>query len=199
MTRLNRAESQARTRRQLVETARRLFLHAGYFATSLEAVAEEAGYSKGAVYSNFGSKTELCLAVLDRIHEEQAAAIASELEGVTTPDEGIAALERWADENIGNLAWTALEVEFATVGRHDEGVRAALTARRKQIRDMVAAVIAAQAERFEVALPMTPEHAADLALSAGIGVGVQRAVDPSVSVVPLTGMVRLLMNGVKDA
>jgi AcrR family transcriptional regulator len=40
-----------------------LFLRDGYAATSLEKVADEAGYSKGAVYSNFWNKDELCLAV----------------------------------------------------------------------------------------------------------------------------------------
>ena len=55
-TRLTRPESQARTRAELIATARDLFLSDGYAGTSLERVAEAAGYSKGAVYSNFASK-----------------------------------------------------------------------------------------------------------------------------------------------
>lgn len=72
---MSRAERQARTREQLLATARALFLRDGYFATSLERVADAAGYSKGAVYSNFAGKDELCRAVLDEIHTEQGAQI----------------------------------------------------------------------------------------------------------------------------
>ena len=71
-TRLSRAESQALTRQRLVDVARDLFLREGYAKTSLERVAEEAGFSKGAVYSNFGGKDDLCLAVLDSIQGEVA-------------------------------------------------------------------------------------------------------------------------------
>ena len=67
MARKTRAESQAETRAQLLKTARQLFFDDGYHPTSLEKVADAAGYSKGAVYSNFRNKDELCLTVLDRI------------------------------------------------------------------------------------------------------------------------------------
>ena len=64
MARQTRSESQARTRAELLDTARGLFLSEGYARTSLERVAEEAGYSKGAVYSNFRGKEGLFLAVI---------------------------------------------------------------------------------------------------------------------------------------
>ena len=63
MARLTRAESQERTRRLLVEAATRLFLRDGFRATSLETIAEEAGFSRGAVYSNFASKTAIGVVV----------------------------------------------------------------------------------------------------------------------------------------
>ncbi len=46
-------------------------LHDGYHPTSLEKVADAAGYSKGAVYSNFRNKDELCTAVLDEVRAER--------------------------------------------------------------------------------------------------------------------------------
>ncbi|MDN5852536.1 MAG: TetR/AcrR family transcriptional regulator, partial [Actinomycetia bacterium] len=60
-----RAERQAQTREALISVARELFLRDGFAATSLDRVAVEAGFSKGAVYSNFSGKEELGLAVLD--------------------------------------------------------------------------------------------------------------------------------------
>ena len=53
---MTRAERQQRTREDLVDAAERLFSGQGFHATSLDAVAAEAGYTKGAVYSNFESK-----------------------------------------------------------------------------------------------------------------------------------------------
>src|SRR5699024_2058850 len=92
MSRLTRAESPAHTREQLVTTARELFLAHGYTATSLERVAETAGFSKGAVYSNFRNKDGLCLAVLDAIHEEQAEGVNAALSATSTLDELLVAL-----------------------------------------------------------------------------------------------------------
>ncbi|MGH9005463.1 MAG: TetR family transcriptional regulator, partial [Acidimicrobiia bacterium] len=63
--RLTRQESQARTRALVLETATAEFLARGYAGTSLERVAETAGFSKGAVYAHFAGKEDLCLAVLE--------------------------------------------------------------------------------------------------------------------------------------
>ena len=62
--RLTREESKARTRQELLRAASRLFLRNGFVATSLSDIAEEAGLTKGAVYSNFESKEDLFLALL---------------------------------------------------------------------------------------------------------------------------------------
>ncbi|GAB20371.1 putative TetR family transcriptional regulator [Gordonia effusa NBRC 100432] len=63
---LTRAESQAITRETLVDAAESLLLLNGYHATSIAAIANEAGRTIGAVYSNYSSKEELCLEVLRR-------------------------------------------------------------------------------------------------------------------------------------
>ena len=62
--RLTREESKARTRADLLRAANRLFLRNGFVATSLADIADEAALTKGAVYSNFESKEDLFLAVL---------------------------------------------------------------------------------------------------------------------------------------
>jgi AcrR family transcriptional regulator len=63
--RLTREESKARTRQELLRAANRLFVRNGFVATSLADIAEEAGLTKGAVYSNFESKEDLFLALLE--------------------------------------------------------------------------------------------------------------------------------------
>ena len=192
MARLTRAESQARTREQLVETAKELFLRDGYSVTSLEKVADEAGYSKGAVYSNFRNKDELCLAVLDRIHDEQVGLIAGELAGADGMEGLLAAFQKWAERSIGDEAWTALEVEFATNARRNPQIRAELAARDKTIRDAIANLLTGYAEQFGLTLPMPADDAATALLSLGIGLGVQRAIDPSIPVHVLPDVIRIL-------
>src|SRR5437867_12636083 len=63
---LSRQESQARTRERLVAAAERVFLKKGYHEASLAELARAAGYTTGAVYSNFSGKEHLALAVLER-------------------------------------------------------------------------------------------------------------------------------------
>jgi AcrR family transcriptional regulator len=192
MARLTRVQSQAQTRARLVATAKTLFLRDGYALTSLEKVADKAGYSKGAVYSNFRNKDELCLAVLEEITAEQAAMVAEALAGARTIDERLAAFQSWAEANIGNEAWTALEVEFAVGARRNPTVRKELTRRSRTTRELIARLLAAQADELGITLPMPAEAAATALLSLGIGLGVQRAIDPSIPVTVLTDALRLL-------
>ena len=63
---LTRAERKARTREQLIEAALRSFQAKGFAATTLEQIAEEAGVTTGAVYSNFSSKEDLFLELVRR-------------------------------------------------------------------------------------------------------------------------------------
>src|SRR6476661_2934648 len=134
MARLSRAESQAQTRSQLIATAKQMFFDDGYHPTSLEKVAEAAGYSKGAVYSNFRNKDELCSAVLDEVRSERFAEV---IELVARRD-GFEALQGWAERVIGDPGWTPLEAEFALHARTADETRADLAARLDTIIDMLA-------------------------------------------------------------
>jgi AcrR family transcriptional regulator len=80
--RLTRAEQNDRNRALLLAAALRVFLARGYHAATLEQIADEAGFSKGVVYSRFDSKADMFLALLtDRIAERAAqnAAAAGQL------------------------------------------------------------------------------------------------------------------------
>ena len=65
MTRLSRKEKQAQTRACLMHSAATVFARRGLQQASIEEVAEDAGFTKGAFYANFKSKEELFLAMLD--------------------------------------------------------------------------------------------------------------------------------------
>ena len=193
MTRQTRTESQASTRGQLLETAQRLFLSDGFSATSLEKVAAEAGFSKGAVYSNFANKDDLCLAVLDGIRAERITELVGDVVGAEGIEGRLAGFARWAEKNIGDEGWTALEVEFATTGRKSTRVRDEVSSRRRQITAAIASLLQSQADELGVSLPLPANDAAVTLLGLGIGLGVQRAIDPEVPVSPLVDLLRLLI------
>jgi len=129
VARMSRTESQARTRARLVATAKKLFLHECYQSTSLEKVAETAGFSKGAVYSNFRNKDELGMAVLDEIRTERALEIVEMIRAEASLDERIARFERWAEYVIGDRAWTSLELEMGVQTRGNAALTGQLGAR----------------------------------------------------------------------
>src|SRR6476469_8710612 len=74
-----RAERGRASRDQLVETATRLFAERGYEATSIEAVLDAAGVSRGSLYHHFPSKEALFEAAMQavetRVGEETLAAV----------------------------------------------------------------------------------------------------------------------------
>ena len=64
-TRMTRAERSEQTRTELIVAARTVFLRRGFHGASLDEISAEAGYTTGAVYSRFGGKDDLFLAVLE--------------------------------------------------------------------------------------------------------------------------------------
>ena len=189
---LSRVDSQAQTRTRLLATATTCLLRDGYAETSMEAIAAAAGFTKGAVYSNFPSKVELCQAVLDAIRADRIAALGRAIAGVTTIDALAAALERWADAHIGDPAWTRLEVEFGVHASRNPALAKQLARRHQEVRGRVAALIAAWASAHRVALPLPAEDIGVALLSLGVGLGVQRAIDPTLPVRTLATGLRLL-------
>lgn len=73
--RLSRAEAKARTREQLLESASRIFIRSGFAGASVEEIAETAGYSIGALYSNFASKDQLFMELMASRRTNRIAAL----------------------------------------------------------------------------------------------------------------------------
>src|SRR5437879_6422414 len=72
----------AMTREHLLAAAAEVFARRGYHGATLDEVAETAGFTKGAVYSNFTSKEDLFLALTQRREEQLIAAF----EAAARPD-----------------------------------------------------------------------------------------------------------------
>src|SRR3954469_2976378 len=119
--RMTRAESKAATREELLDAARRVFLERGYHGASLELVAREAGYTKGAVYSAFASKADLFLALYDREMEARR----ERLEAVAGDP------AQWLERVRDARAWTLALLEFRLQAARDPAVNAAFAERHR--------------------------------------------------------------------
>ena len=89
--RLTRRESQELTRRRLIESAAQLFASHGVRGTSLIAVAERAGFSRGAVHGNFSDKDDLAAAVVEFVVEDLGPALGRALVSPGSTNERLAA------------------------------------------------------------------------------------------------------------
>ena len=190
-----RAERQAQTRERLIEVARSLFLADGYAATSLDKVAVEAGFSKGAVYSNFAGQEELCMAVLDTIHGEQIEGVVAAFTVDADLDGRIDAFATWAREKLGHPRWTALEVEFAAVARQSPYVATELVKRHRALVSASADLIRRVTEEAGVDLDLDAHKAATALLSLGIGLGAMRSLDSQLDVDVFAETMRALLRG----
>jgi AcrR family transcriptional regulator len=97
--RRTREEQREETRRRLVDAAKKTFVRRGYEATSVEEIAEAAGYTRGAVYSNFRDKDELYVTVLEACMNEKLAEVGAIVAHCSTVAERIAALRTFFTED----------------------------------------------------------------------------------------------------
>jgi AcrR family transcriptional regulator len=170
-----RAERQARTRSDLIDAAERLFTEQGFHATSLDAVAAEAGFTKGAVYSNFASKEDLFFAVYERRVDARVAEVEAIFEEAPTVREGV---ERVIPGNRGRRetddGWMAVFFEFwAHVLRHPE-LRERFATQHRRIIDVLAAALAESGQP----LPDDPSKLATARYAMQLGLQLERLTQP---------------------
>ncbi|MEU6039630.1 helix-turn-helix domain-containing protein [Actinomadura sp. NPDC047616] len=149
-------------RRRLLAEAVRVFTERGYADARIEDIAHAAGFTKGAVYSNFGGKRELFGAILGKGAEDELATVTAELDG--DPATVIDRVARTITARIvGDTGRGQLGLEFAARAARDEKTRAVLTPMRRAQRDAAARAIAEATERTGTA-PAVPAELAGLIL-----------------------------------
>jgi AcrR family transcriptional regulator len=170
MERLTRKQKQAHTRECLMHSAARVFARRGLQQASIDEVAEEAGFTKGAFYANFKSKEELFLAMLDerfaqRI-EDIERVIASE---GSTAEKARRAGDLFAETLRADREWERLFFEFSAYAARDEDFRQELVTRYRATRERIAAALQADAQHHdkEAALPFDQVALMTSAMSNG--------------------------------
>jgi AcrR family transcriptional regulator len=177
---LTREERKDQTRRQLVDAGRKVFLRDGFLRASVEEVAAEAGFTTGAVYSAFGGKAELFLAVLDERIEERTRGMIEAAKGAANPEAGARAVARqWIETLRREPDWTLLLIEFWLYAARDEELHKEVVERHR--RPLEAAMramegVAAQHPEYEPLLPLVDLARASSAI--GHGFALERLLDP---------------------
>src|ERR1700692_3617117 len=83
-SRLTRGQSRQNTRERLLAAARSVFARSGFHGASVEEIASKAGFSTGALYSNFDGKEDLFLVLMEREIDEHAREISQAVAMRTT-------------------------------------------------------------------------------------------------------------------
>jgi AcrR family transcriptional regulator len=176
--RLDRRAMKERTRERLLDAAAVVFARKGIEAASLDEVAEAAGYTKGAIYSNFASKTDLIAALMDRRITRQAAAAEVDFEGVTF-EQGLRALdERSRVQGEAERDWAILATEFFLHSMRDARAQAVMADQYERARSLTAGMLAAKYAEAGVETPLPPRDLAIIIEAVGIGVTLQSLLDP---------------------
>jgi AcrR family transcriptional regulator len=179
-TRLTRAEQVQRNRGLLLEAARRVFLAEGYSGATIDAIALDAGFSKGVVYSQFASKADLFLVLIEQRIERRAQENAAVIESADGEPETsvVDLLHRGARRSEEEAAWARLLIEFRVVAARDEVVNARYADLHEQAIDALANLLGRVCERSRETLPVPPRTMAKFLLALDSGVTLERSVSP---------------------
>ena len=176
--RLTREESKQQTRRELLKVASEMFAKQGFYSTSVDKIAEEAGYSKGAVYSNFGSKEDLFLSVFKENQKEDLQNFKSIAEEYNSLDEFINMIENYHQyERKENEDWSILKLEFLLYAMRDESVSKKLAPILEESRTQITNILKKFYQTKNQKQLVSIDKLAFLLLSLNIGIGIQSYVD----------------------
>jgi AcrR family transcriptional regulator len=178
--RSRRQERKEQTREELVGAAARVFARKGFHQTTIADVAEEAGYSTGAIYVHFAGKDELFLEVAanyvsTRARENQGV---RDEAGGRLPQRAKALGDHWMARLAEDPSYMFLSFEFLGYARNKPELRAQLAPRTAAGRDQIAQMIAEAAERDGIELPMSAEDLGIVMRELGGGLAMAKLIDP---------------------
>ncbi|GAA3160723.1 TetR/AcrR family transcriptional regulator [Blastococcus jejuensis] len=177
-TRLTRPQQVERNRTLLLDAARRTFLARGYAGATIDAIAEEAGFSKGVVYSQFAGKADLFLTLLEQRIVDRAAENGRLVAEHSGPDALRSLLRTSARRSRHGSDWGRLLIEFRLVAAHDPELNARYRVLHDRTIDLFAETVTAALARDGLAPAYPARTFAQLVLALDTGVVLERAADP---------------------
>lgn len=176
----NQHQRKAETRSRLLDAGAELFAERGIDGVSVDAVAEAAGRTCGAVYAHFGSKQGLLMAVLDAWKQSLLSLLFAEVALMDSPFEQLAAV--W--ENVcdradpASLRWSLLEHELWLRAVRDPEVGDAVRRRNGDARRRSAHELERWTARTGAQPIGTPEELATVVKALLTGLDMQRRIEP---------------------
>ena len=134
--RLTREESQAQTRATLTTVGREHFLRYGLGGAVAEKIAKDAGYSRGALYSNFDGKEDLFLAVIREEQDRRTESFHSMFKEEPSAKERLKKMRDAIADLVTDPDWIVLRAEFEAGALRNERIRRTFVeVHREQVRD----------------------------------------------------------------
>ena len=171
---ISREESQRRTRERLIEAALHTVARIGYDAASIGAIADAAGFTKGAFFSNFDCKDTVLLEVLRRHYSAACEDLAALADGSRGHDVD-ASVDRYVDQLVADVAWCRLNVELGLRASRDPAFAAQYTPLRAQFATALGGFLAPMFAKRGRALPLPPAEMGSLMLAFLQGISLAAA------------------------
>ncbi|KAA0997690.1 TetR/AcrR family transcriptional regulator [Paraburkholderia panacisoli] len=176
--RLTHAQRREQTRERLLEAARKMFIKKGLAATSVEDIAEAAGYTRGAFYSNFDSKPELLLELLHRDQDSAKIKLRAIMEEGGTLAETQARALTYYSQYFRDQDFFLVWVEAKLLAYRDTGFQERFNAFQHEKLGQISACIRTLSEREGSPLPLQPYALALGLVSLCDGMQFSRMCDP---------------------
>jgi len=179
MSRVRTRPTRDDTRDKLFEAAARVFEQEGIAGASIEAIAAEAGFTRGAFYSNFGSKDELIFAMLEDHVEQSIRRNMEILAQHRNLDDFIAALKTMDRGRQDPLTRSPLlHIEMILFVARAEKRRPELAKRLRARRKLIADIVEATLKDSAKGETLNPPWMASVVLALEDGFRLHRLIDP---------------------
>ncbi len=176
---MTREESKALTRTRLLRAARNVFLERGFHAATIETIADEAGFTIGALYSNFDGKGELFVAVFEEYVAERAQEVQDAVAEYPLQDgQNSAAAVRWMEQLAIEPLWFPVFVEFWSHAARDEELRRKFAIPLDAVRVAIGQIVERYAHQQGIELSLPAEQVGTAIKALGNGIALERLADP---------------------
>jgi AcrR family transcriptional regulator len=168
--RLNREESQARTKSLLIEAARDEIVKKGFALASVRDIADAAGFSQGAFYSNFPDKEAILLELVQRHQSEERAKIDAALSHAhDDAAKAMAGIEKWAAAVNSDPGFAVLAIELQLQALRSPSFAQGYNELNRKHRRALGALVARLFELFGKKPPADPVEIATAFTALGRG------------------------------
>lgn len=181
MPRLARAEQREETRRRLIESAATVFARVGFEAAAIDAITEEAGYSRGAFYSNFESKDDLFLLLITAHLDAEVTTLTKALSRIERAEDLAPAMERRYRVLGENSTWCLLTTEFQLYAMRGGKKAAEFAEINESYRRRLGALMSEHADRLGLQSSLSPYEFAVSLVALSHGLALQRLSNTEIS------------------